>query len=608
MYVKRQRYKQNKPIGVAWLLPILFIIGIVPLIVFARILELDGLEKEFWRGGTVHFDFFSYYKAIYFVIASYTGFFIMVALIYLRRIKLVRTKYYIPMGIYAFLAIVSVFFAADTRVALRGFIEMFQGIFVLIGYMLVMVTLINMVQTEKHVKVLMGTFIGLGLVVGALGAGQYFGYDLFRSEFGLEMIFPSDYVQALHEMEDVESITDLVNFRFGQYAIYATMANTNFVGSFAALMIPLGFAMYFYTKNFFTSTFALGFVGLMIFVGYGSNSRAGMIGVTAAFFVMLLLFTRTLIKRPWKIVIPLIMLAVVGYGLDTHSEGRVMRQIERMNLFEELRQSETHSEGTAWFEDIQIDGERIDIITDQESIRIELDGNDLTFYDLDGNELETEENTHYTFTDDTYEHYRITREDISYFRVRAYEQNIYVHITQDGFKVRGWGDTLIEPSNPPRVEALDGYESMFSSRAFIWSRSVPLLIDNFLIGAGPDMYTIEFPQDDFVGRLNGIESSIIDKPHNMFLQIGINTGTVSLIALLILFISYALQSLKLFVGRKLTTYNEFIGAGIFSSVVAYLAAGMFNDQVISVAPLFYVLLGTGIAINMMVIKRDRIYK
>ena len=585
-------------------MPLVFIIGIVPLIVYARILELDGLEMEYWRGGSVHFDFFSYYKAIYFVIAAYTGFFLTVALVYFRRINLIRTKYYIPMIIYSFFAIISVFNADDTRVALRGFIEMFQGIFVLLGYMMVMVTVINLVRQDKHIKVIVGAFIVLGVLVGILGAGQYFGYDLFRSEFGLSMIFPQDYLAQIEQMDDIDSITDLVSFRFGQYAIYATMANTNFVGSFAALMIPLGFALYFYTNRLVHSTLALGFVGLMIFVGYGSNSRAGMIGVSVAFVLMMLIFSRTLIRRPWKIIIPIIVLGGVGYGLDTHSEGRVMNQISRMNLFEELRRSEDAVEGDAWFEDIVIDGEQIDIITDQESLRIKLHGNDLAFYDLDDNPLDYEENGRYTITDEAYEYYSVTREDISYFSVRAYGQTIYVHITQEGFKVRGWGDTLIVPSNPPRVEMLDGYESIFSSRAFIWSRSAPLLLENFFIGAGPDMFTIEFPQDDYVGRLNGIESAIIDKPHNMFIQIGVNTGTVSLIALLVLFSSYILQSLKIYVGRKLISYHDYIGAGIFASIVAYLSAGFFNDQVISVAPLFYVLLGLGIVINRFIKQKD----
>ncbi|MBN2826871.1 MAG: hypothetical protein JXQ26_02720 [Tissierellales bacterium] len=50
---------------------------------------------------------------------------------------------------------------------------------------------------------------------------------------------------------------------------------------------------------------------------------------------------------------------------------------------------------------------------------------------------------------------------------------------------------------------------------------------------------------------------------------------------------------------------EYMGIGIFLGVTGYLVAGFFNDQIISVAPLFYILLGAGLSINE-IIERQRI--
>jgi hypothetical protein len=47
-------------------------------------------------------------------------------------------------------------------------------------------------------------------------------------------------------------------------------------------------------------------------------------------------------------------------------------------------------------------------------------------------------------------------------------------------------------------------------------------------------------------------------------------------------------------------YEEFcpiVGAGIFIGICGFLAAAIANDSTVSVMPMFYGLLGTGIAIN-----------
>ena len=155
--------------------------------------------------------------------------------------------------------------------------------------------------------------------------------------------------------------------------------------------------------------------------------------------------------------------------------------------------------------------------------------------------------------------------------------------------------------SPDKIEFLEGYGSLFSSRAYIWSRSIPLLKKYIIIGAGPDMFGIAFPQDDYVGKLNYWSiTGLVEKPHNMYLQTGINTGVISLIAMLSIFGMYLFDSTKLFINNSFEAYKDYIGAGMFAGVTAYLVAGMFNDQIMSVTPIFYGMLGLGIAINYLI--------
>jgi hypothetical protein len=93
-----------------------------------------------------------------------------------------------------------------------------------------------------------------------------------------------------------------------------------------------------------------------------------------------------------------------------------------------------------------------------------------------------------------------------------------------------------------------------------------MLKDTVLIGHGPDTYVLEFPQHDYVGKLNSFSSHrmIVDKPHNMYLQIGINTGLISLIGLLALYLMYFVGhdqrdgSIGCSINKKLVEYIELI--------------------------------------------------
>jgi O-antigen ligase len=93
---------------------------------------------------------------------------------------------------------------------------------------------------------------------------------------------------------------------------------------------------------------------------------------------------------------------------------------------------------------------------------------------------------------------------------------------------------------------------------------------------------------------------IVDKPHNLYLQTAVNTGVLSLISLLFFWGIYLVNSMKIYLKGNLNSYTEYMGAAIFLSITAYLVAGMFNDSIVAVAPLFWILLGMGIGINRMV--------
>ena len=130
-----------------------------------------------------------------------------------------------------------------------------------------------------------------------------------------------------------------------------------------------------------------------------------------------------------------------------------------------------------------------------------------------------------------------------------------------------------------------------------------MLKDTIFVGHGADTYCIFFPQNDYAGKYNAgwPLNMVVDKPHNMYLEAAIGTGVLSVLALLALFGIYIVQSVRLYFRAAFEkNFTTYAGAGIFFGICGFLATAAVDDSSISVMPMFYALLGTGIAINRMI--------
>ena len=146
---------------------------------------------------------------------------------------------------------------------------------------------------------------------------------------------------------------------------------------------------------------------------------------------------------------------------------------------------------------------------------------------------------------------------------------------------------------------IEGLGKIASNRGYIWGHTIPLLKSNLVIGSGPDNFPLIFPQNDFLAKANiSMDvNTVVDKPHNLYLQIATNTGVLSLLSLLTLWGIYIISSLKLYSNITFDSLDKYIGGSALISIIGYLTAGMFNDSVNSIAPIFWILLGLGVSIN-----------
>jgi hypothetical protein len=126
-------------------------------------------------------------------------------------------------------------------------------------------------------------------------------------------------------------------------------------------------------------------------------------------------------------------------------------------------------------------------------------------------------------------------------------------------------------------------ERFMSGRGYIWNRTIPMVLERPLFGYGADTYTANYPQGDLIYKqlIFYNHAIVVDKPHNLFLNIALNFGFVGLI--LFLGISaYAMIRSRL----------DFLVIPILS----YFVVGLVNDSVVFGTYMIFVLFGLLLAL------------
>jgi len=131
-------------------------------------------------------------------------------------------------------------------------------------------------------------------------------------------------------------------------------------------------------------------------------------------------------------------------------------------------------------------------------------------------------------------------------------------------------------------------------RIFIYRNSIPLIFENPFLGVGPDNFAEIFPQEKY-RELTGSENRVVDKAHSEYIQLGVTAGIPALVIYLslLLYILYNLRprALKAIDLESLSGKKKFIQLTLFFAVLAYSLQAAFNISVVTVAPVFWTILG-----------------
>ena len=598
-----EKVKKEKKEKIGWyrVIPIAFFISVVPLIVYCKVIQLKGASNAFWTASNVYIDFFSYNKMVWIIVSAIVSAALFLNLLYSNKIKIKKIWFYIPLSGYSFFVILSTLFSKYKDVALFGFNDRYEGMFVILSYVIVCFIVINIIDNERHIKIIVYSLLISAFVIGIIGMFQYLNMDIFQAAFVKRLVLNSQYKNLIHSLD----------FMLGPRTVYGTLYHYDYMGSYMAMLFPLTLVHFLYTGRRKLKIIFGGLSLLMAFNLFACKSRAGVVGAIFAIIILLILSGKYLIKHYKVFIASAVGISLIFAGANYVEKGSIVNRLK--SIFSGIEKTDS-LRTTYGIKDLVVKSDSINIIGENGDLIIKINGDRLLFTDENGKTLDFNNNNSITFKDKRYSRYALMIEkqgNLSVLVVQVENDKMYFAVTTEGFKNMAGNGLIVDPK-PIEKWGFEGREKMGSARAYIWSRSLPLLKNAFITGFGPDTFAVYFPQYDYIGKLKAYDTTdmLVDKPHDFYLQNAINTGIFSLISLLVLFIGYFVQSIKVYSNNRIENMYSITGLGVFIAICGYLVAGFFNDSVVSVAPVFWVLLGIGISINLKlaasVIKKEEV--
>ena len=583
--------------------PIALVLGIIPLIVRMAVVHLDATNVDLY-GVTTQTDLFSQKKAFYLLIFSII--LVILGIVFFKKIFEKKDKIInlilIASGVFILFTILSAVFSKYNQAAFWGAYDRAEGLITIICYKILFIYSIYTFKKTDNYKYLVVPIIILVIINSFLGIFQYFGHDLIKTELGKTIVIPSKYRTPNMELS--------LLYEAGK--LYGTLFHYNYVGSFVAICLPILLCAIAYEYDVAYKLSLMASVLLSVWLLLGSTSRAGLIGVSMSIVFAIIIFWKLVLKKWKSILITIISLLIICIGLNFVTKGSIFNRLPYLvsditTIFNDT--SDFNYKDHIPVKDIKTLDKTIEIIFQNDSLKIALGDGQYTFKNSKDEVIEFDRNKNIlTTANEAFKNVsfsfgklsdKSTRSDGLLMSINGKET--FMFKLQDDNSLQ-----LIDPSTQkdiiledPEAIGFKGKEKLGSARGYIWSRSLPLLKENLILGSGPDSFIYRFPQNDLLGKYYAYEdpNTTVDKPHNLYLQIALNEGLIALIAFLAIIIIYIVDSLKLYAFKNDYDKSHIIGIGTCLGVIGYLFAGIFNDSVVSVAPVFWIVLGVGVAIN-----------
>ena len=588
------------------LIPIILLMGFIPLIVHmyqynANLSQFDWFPSE--SDGQV--DFFFGWKMIAIIIVGI----VMVGILLYRYLKKKETlrfeNAFYCLFFYGLFVAMSALFSGYKYWVVRGIYELFEPVWVVFTYILLCYYTYHFVQEEKQIKTVLSV-AGVGMaIVTLIGVFQYFKLDFFKSGFGKHLITNPSWWGNLDE----------INFNMLEGTSYTTLYNPNFLSFYFGMLVPLIACLFIASKKVWQRVLLVAAEVLCMICLKGSGSDTGWMAIAAGVVILaLVLFSRK--KKAFYVALAIVIVGgvvAVTVGTKTLIGERIKNTIVGTYYMEDayaVRSLSTNDNNV----ELNIKGNVLYASYDTD----ESGATQIHCSDSDNNVLETtlidQDNQIYSINDVRFDGVTLKAVQLNdnndnnipaiTVTVDGVEWN-FVQIENQGYYLLNYAGKLVKYDGTSRSYLFK--EDAMSYRGHIWDMTIPFLGKHVFMGAGANTYMLEYPQDDYIGQKYIYANGYEVKAHCWYLQQWVETGLIGTIALLIFLMWYVVQSVRIYRRANLHESLSWIGFGLFAAVLVYLIAGIANDSNVCTAPVFWGMLGLGLATNRMLVEKEKLF-
>ncbi|MFV0503820.1 MAG: O-antigen ligase family protein [Lachnospirales bacterium] len=488
------------------------------------------------------------------------------------------------------MAIVSLIFSSYKDIVFAGAPGRSESIFVMLGYLMSITFPIIFLKSQKDISWVMVPLLISSLIIGAIGAFQYLFYDIVISD-GFSKYYLGDQYG-----------TTKVGAAFT--SSYSTLYNPNYLGQYTSMLIPLCGAILVGFKNKFIKLLSLLNIILLAIALIGSESETGALalcGTIGIMFIMECVYslkngrkTRGIVLLVAIVLMPIVFIIsiLLNPTLNKNFNRVLSNSLYTDNFFVSLDYNENSVmiENKFGMHTFVFENNTFDFIDETGTMLIE----DCEFKEGYMLSAETSNNVMVDIT--------LGAEKLIGYKAEGTD----LLFVPDGNNTKfiGSGGESVDIHNKVPSIGFKNYQGFASNRGYIWSKSLPMVLDTLLIGNGSNTFIKEFPQYDVEGKLIYYKDPriVVDKPHNVLISYSVNTGFLSLVGYLILLGFSIYLNIREYL-KSADLYNRCLHLGLIAFIASYFINGFATDQNINVSPVFFVMLGFSYAI--VYIKKDK---
>ena len=594
----------NKKMQRLALLPVFLIFVVVPLVCHFQVYQTH-LQDVDWQAANLIYEVDIFLLSKGYAICMVAILMVLLFLIgrYYENVSM-KTETY-PLICYALLVGFSALFSQYKHFAIYGGQDQFESVFVLLGYIVIAVYGMYSIRKEETLRLVIRFILIGAAIIAMIGILQMLKLDPLRSGIGQALILLGSSESSLQFSQPLGKV-------------YATLFNPNYVGAYVCLTLPCALCAGVAAKKKWSKAACFILAAALLVITFGAGAKNGLIALALSLILLLIVYRRKLLAKIKWLVLGCVVFATILVGVNAVADNVIVNTMQI--LYHTLTTTGSTTERT--IKDILTKDDEVELVMKDDSLHIkyQLLEDDMVIFDLTDNEGTTityeTNDTKIRLLDDRFSMIEIEPCVVGEtYCFTVYADGLrwdFSNQVNDGtYYFLDWANKFVKLEKADSA-VFTNCPSLFSGRGYIWAKTIPLLKKYIFLGAGPDSFQMVFPQYDYVDlAYDFAPNMLITRAHNMYLQMAVQTGVLSLICFLVFYGMYFVKSVKLYIKRKELLDNEpylfHIGSGLFVASFGYMLSGIVNDSLPVTAPIFWAVIGIGIAVNSILNKKYLVF-